>query len=119
MPEGEFAGLPRPFAECSIAINSDLEMNRDDLRQLENIENEVADNLEVIINDKFQEEFDRTPIESVNPTARQSRVFRFNVTTDLRLLADSMEDIILESIRSEVNRVIDGRASQHGYQIVV
>ena len=112
-----------PFAEMSsdsgLSFNAVYSMPSSDLSELEPMMDEVVDNLQAKLNTELDRNFGRMPVMDVDYFVQDSMTVKLSVSTKLRQVTDSMEDVMLNTIETEMNRLIDGTVTEESYEYVV
>lgn len=110
-PIGPFA-IDRPNCELTFAVTYRVS----DSQTMSNVKDEFVDNMEARLSTKFEEEFDKSPVENFRYVGVTDKEYEFLVVTSLGEITDAMEHMILDEIESELLRLTNGVVSEQGYR---
>jgi len=112
-----------PFAQMNsntgLGFNAVYSMSSSDLSELEPMMDEVVDNLESKLNTELDRNFGRMPVMDVDYFVMDSMTVKLSVSTKLRQVTDVMEDVMLNAIEAEMNRLVSGTVTEESYEYVV
>lgn len=109
-----------PFAQmgdnCTITFAATFRVR--EASTFEDLADEAVDNIKARINTRFEESFDREPVTKVTWQRLKSGNHKLFVNTSLRRVTSQMEDIMLEEIKAEVERLTDSKIQRQGYEFI-
>lgn len=88
-------------------------------QELKDVDEEVMDNIAARVTTRLENQFDHDPVTAVNSQWLDANRVKIFISTTLREATDTIEDIFIEEIQEEINRVTGSMPENTSYSFRV